>query len=57
MPGISVGGVLHEHPVMNAAGPRCKTEGEIQGLISSPVSGVMIGSITAMARPGNSGDV
>jgi dihydroorotate dehydrogenase (fumarate) len=55
--GVRVAGIELEHPIMNAAGPRCKTLEQIQELVWSPAAAVMAGSITWEARPGNQGDV
>ncbi|MBI1971542.1 MAG: dihydroorotate dehydrogenase [Candidatus Wildermuthbacteria bacterium] len=55
--GTRVADIELEHPIMNAAGPRCKTEEEIEVLARTPVAAVMVGSITWDARPGNQGDV
>ena len=46
-----------EHPIMNAAGPRCKTLEEVVDLSRTPVAVVTVGSITVEPRPGNQGDV
>lgn len=52
-----VGDIRLEHPIMNAAGPRCKTLEEIEQLTHTPVAAVMVGSITVEHRPGNQGEV
>jgi len=49
----SVAGIKLEHPVMNAAGPRCKTVAEIKELAQSSSAAVMVGSITLEPREGN----
>lgn len=46
-----------EHPIMNAAGPRCKTLEEVVDLSRTPIAAVMVGSITVEPRLGNQGDV
>ena len=53
----SIAGIRLDHPIMNAAGPRCKTVEEIQQLARTPVAAVMVGSITWEMRPGNQGEV
>lgn len=52
-----VTGIKLEHPVMNAAGPRCKTVPEVRELARSLSAAVMVGSITVAPRLGNQGDV
>jgi len=52
----TVAGIELEHPVMNAAGPLCKTVEEVEELARSPVAAVMVGSITKESRPVNPGD-
>lgn len=49
-------GVPLEHPLMNAAGT-CKTVDDVARLARSAVAAVVVGSITAEPRAGNSGDV
>ena len=52
-----LGSVALEHPIMNAAGIRCRTIEEIKELLKCPISAIVIGSITLHQLSGNSGDV
>ncbi|MDP2636991.1 MAG: dihydroorotate dehydrogenase [bacterium] len=53
----TLGSIELEHPIMNAAGPRCKTIEEVRILARTPVAAIVVGSITKEPRPGNQGDV
>jgi len=53
---VNLAGLRLEHPLMNAAGT-CRLVEEARKLILAPTAAVMIGSITAKPRPGNSGEV
>lgn len=53
---VNLAGLRLEHPLMNAAGT-CRLIEEVQKLVRTPTAAVMIGSITAKPRPGNSGEV
>ncbi|MEK7201086.1 MAG: dihydroorotate dehydrogenase, partial [Patescibacteria group bacterium] len=53
----TVAGIQLQHPVMNAAGPRCKTLEEIEELAGSLTAAIMVGSITLQRRDGNEGEV
>ncbi|MBI4137669.1 MAG: dihydroorotate dehydrogenase [Candidatus Sungbacteria bacterium] len=52
---LTIGTFELEHPIMNAAGPRCKTLEEIEELARSPIAAIMVGSVTWEKRSGNSG--
>ena len=51
-----VAGIRLEHPIMNAAGT-CKSLEDVEKLARSASAAIMVGSITAEPRPGNTGDV
>lgn len=53
---VTIGRVTFQHPLMNGAGV-CKFLDQVQPLLESAASAVNIGSITPLARPGNTGDV
>lgn len=52
----TVGHLTLEQPIMNAAGPLCKTVEEVRKLALSTASAVMVGSITWEERLGNGGN-
>lgn len=53
----SVGVLRLDHPIMNGAGWGCKTLEEVQLLAATPVSAIVVGSITMEPRSGNPGNV
>jgi len=54
---LGVGKVKLEHPIMNGPGHECKTIEEVERLVNSMSSAVMVGAITKDPRSGNPGDV
>ena len=52
----TLAGIELEHPLMNAAGT-CKTLEDVEKFARSPVSAIVLGSITHDARMGNEGQV
>ncbi len=53
---VSLADLKLQHPIMNAAGT-CRSIEEVEELASSPVSAIMVGSITCESRNGNGGNV
>jgi dihydroorotate dehydrogenase (fumarate) len=53
---VRIGSVVLEHPLMNAAGTVKNVE-EVRLLAKSSAAAIMVGSITVLPRPGNSGNV
>ncbi len=53
---VSLAGLDLQHSIMNAAGT-CRSIEEVEALASSPVSAIMVGSITYEPREGNKGNV
>lgn len=53
----TLAGFQLEHPIMNGAGWGCKTLEEIETLARTPVSAIVVGSVTTEPRTGNPGNV
>ena len=53
----TVGTLRLDHPIMNGAGWGCKTLEEVRLLAATPVSAIVVGSITLEPRSGNPGNV
>ncbi|HEY4510168.1 MAG TPA: dihydroorotate dehydrogenase, partial [Candidatus Paceibacterota bacterium] len=51
-----VGDIKLEHPIMNGAGWGCKTLEEVETLARTPISAIVVGSITMNPSPGNEGN-
>lgn len=53
---FTLGTFALEHPIINSAGPRCKTVEDVQILAGTPIAAIMIGGITWDERSGNPGE-